>query len=242
MLDKVLNVFSAAIVAKKARGFLPVIPDIKCISPKEGDLLRGRDPVQESINLVSWGAPVLSVVTEDKHFGGSLNLLEAIAAKINVPILRKDFISDTAELHVTKKLGASAVLLIAAIMDEKTLTALYEQAINIGLEPLVEVHTVKEMEFAKTLNPQLVGINNRNIIDLERDSGNADRTRLLANDKPKNALLISESGILSAKDAKQAVCAGADAILVGTALWQAADMKLMYHQLREVSVQGEANC
>lgn len=227
--------FSLAIIKQQAQGVLPVIPDIKCVSPKDGDLLRGRDPVQVATSLASWGAPVLSVVTESEHFGGSPKLLEAIAAKAGLPVLRKDFIRNKEALHETKHFGASAVLLIAAIVDERTLAALYEHALKMGLEPLVEVCTATEMVFAKTLNPQLLGINNKNILDLERDSGNATRTQHLAEGKPKNALLISESGILSCADAKQAVSAGADAILVGTALWQAADMKLMYQELRKVT-------
>ena len=234
-MSPVPNAFSVALVAEKARGMLPVIPDIKCISPKEGGLLRGRDPVQVAKNLVSWGAPVLSVVTETEHFGGSTQLLEDISASVAVPVLRKDFIHTATDLCETKAMGASAVLLIAASMDEKTLTDLYAQALIIGLEPLVEVHTAKEMAFAITLNPRLVGINNRNILKLEKDNGNINRTQHLATAKPPNALLISESGIMSIEDAKQAAGAGTDAILVGTVLWQAADMEGMYQALRTVT-------
>jgi len=225
--------FSAAIAAEKERRRVPVIPDIKCISPKEGDLLHGRDPVEVATNLVSWGAPVLSVVTEREHFGGSPKLLRAIAERVHVPVLRKDFICDMSGLHETVELGASAVLLIAAIVDEKTLAMLYEQAIHIGLEPLVEVHNLEEMAFVKTLCPRMLGINNRDIADLELDDGGPVRTQRLAEEKPASAILISESGILSANDVRQAVHAGADAVLVGTALWQATDMQSMYTELQE---------
>ena len=230
---KSIDTFSAAIAAEKARGRVPVIPDIKCISPKEGDLLRGRDPVQVAADLVSWGAPVLSVVTEQTHFGGRPKLLQSIAASVTVPVLRKDFIRDVAGLHETVDLGASAVLLIAAIVDEKTLAMLYEQALHLGLEPFVEIHTAEEMAFAKTLRPRLLGINNRNIVSLELDNGSTERTQRLAEEKPTDTLLISESGILSAEDVRQAVHAGADAVLVGTALWQAPDMRSMYRELQE---------
>jgi len=233
MSIEVLSSFSAAIAAEKMRGRVPVVPDIKCISPKEGDLLHGRDPVKVAEDLASWGAPVLSVVTEREHFGGSPKLLQTIAKRVNVPVLRKDFIRDMADLSETVDMGASAVLLIAAIVDRKTLSMLYEHALHLGLEPLVEVHTVEEMAFVNTLNPRLIGINNRNILTLERDSGNPERTQRLADGRPADSLLISESGILSAEDAKQAVKAGADAVLVGTALWQAADMVSMYREFQE---------
>ena len=230
---KTANPFSAAIAAERGNGRAAVIPDIKCISPKEGDLLRGRDPVQVATELVSWGASVLSVVTENKHFGGSAKLLQTIVESTKVPVLRKDFIHDVAGLRETVDLGASAVLLIAASMDEKTLAILYERACHLGLEPLVEVHTAEEMAFAKTLQPRLLGINNRNILDLERDSGNPERTEHLAKEKPAGTLLISESGILSANDARQAMRAGADAVLIGTALWLAANMEVTYREFQE---------
>ena len=230
--------FSAAIAARKGCGRGVVIPDIKCISPKEGDLLRGRDHVEVAADLVSWGAPVLSVVTEREHFGGSPELLRAIAECVQVPILRKDFICDAEGLRETVDMGASAVLLIAASVDEKTLTLLYEEALRIGLEPFVEVHTDEEMAFARTLHPRLLGINNRDILTLERDGGSPTRTVRLAERRPLDALLVSESGILTAEDARQAVRAGADAILVGTALWQAADMAAMYRTLLEAVCHG----
>ena len=200
--------------------------------------MRGRDPLQAALDLVSWGAPVLSVVTERAHFGGSPELLQQIATKTQVPVLRKDFIRDVAGLRETAALGAQAVLLIAAKMDEKTLTRLYEAAQELDLEPLVEVHTTEEMAFAKTLEPRLLGINNRNIATLERDEGGPARTRLLAEERPTEALLISESGLLSPEDVRQAVLAGADAVLVGTALWQAADMAVFYHELQEAMAHG----
>jgi indole-3-glycerol phosphate synthase len=224
--------FSAAIASENARGLAAVIPDIKCISPKEGDLLRGRDPVETARFLVCCGAPVLSVVTERECFGGSTELLSAIVHAVNVPILRKDFITHEGQLLETAALGASAVLLICAITNEKNLTALYEKTLTLGMEPFVEVHTTQEMEWAKALGARLIGINNRNIVSFERDDGGPDRTAALASGTPADALLISESGILSLEEAKLAAASGANAILVGTALWKAPDMGEMYQALR----------
>jgi len=224
--------FSAAIAGENARGFAAVIPDIKCVSPKQGDLLRGRDPVDTARFLVGCGAPMLSIVTEREQFGGSPEMLRAIAQAVDVPILRKDFITNESMLEETVELGAAAVLLISAIVDKKTLISLYLCSIDINVEPMVEVCTPEEMAFAKALGARLIGVNNRDILTLERDNGGPDRTAALASGLPAGALLISESGILSAADAKLAVSAGANAVLVGTSLWMADDMGAMYRSLR----------
>ena len=229
---KSFGTFSAAIAAENVRGFAAAIPDIKCFSPEKGDLLRGRSAVEMAQKLVSYGAPVISVVTEEEHFGGSTEMLTAITNAVRVPVLRKDFITNEDMLKETLSLGAAAVLLICALTDEKSLTALYNKSLELGLEPLVEVHTSQEMEFAVKLGARLIGINNRDIKMFERDNGTADHTVALAANVPAGALLVSESGILSAHDAELAVSAGANAILVGTALWQATDIEVAYRSLR----------
>ena len=132
---------SSVITSENALGFVAVIPDIKCVSPKEGDLLSGRDPVETAKYLVRRGAPALSVVTERNHFGGSIELLRAVVGDVDVPVLRKDFITSEAQLLETAGLGAAAVLLICATTDEKTLKRLYKKSMELGLEPEVEVHT-----------------------------------------------------------------------------------------------------
>ncbi len=217
--------FAQALLTKKQSGLIPVIPDIKCISPKTGDLLRGRDPLAAVKLLEEAGAPALSVVTEQRYFGGSIKLLEKIAAVTALPLLRKDFIGSTDDLKITKDCGAAAILLICAKLPPAKLSRLYEQALQMGLEPLVETHTKEEMNFAAGIGAKLIGINNRDITDLEKDHGTVNNTRLLAASKPANALLISESAIQTSADARAAIDAGADAVLVGTAIWQAEDMR-----------------
>ena len=223
--------FSNAIVTRKIQNIIPVIPDIKCISPKHGDLLRGRCPVESAQLLKEAGAPVMSVVTESKNFGGSLNLLHNIVEATNLPILRKDFITNTDDLKMSLDNGASAILLMCATQTEKSLVELYESAIGLELEVLVETHTVGEMQLARKLGAILVGINNRDITQWERDSGTVENTCRLAEFAPENAVLISESGISTPAEARRAIQAGADAVLVGTALWQAAEMTAFYKQL-----------
>jgi len=224
--------FAAAITSENTQGYVAVIPDIKCISPKEGDMLRGRDPVETAKSLVRWGAPVLSVVTEPKNFGGSFELLRTIADAVQVPVLRKDFITEERALEETLNMGASAVLLICAIVDKASLANLFEKSIQLGIEPFVEVCSEEELIFANELGARLIGVNNRNIKNLELDDGGPARTVSLTPFVPDGALLVSESGILSTGDAKLAASAGVNALLVGTALWLAGDMEAMYRSFR----------
>ena len=216
--------FSDALIARKEAGFIPVIPDIKCTSPKIGDLLRGRDPLESAKLLAEAGAPALSVVTECNAFGGSIELLKRITKGTKLPVLRKDFITCTDDLKITKDCGAEAILLICAIQTFPSLVKLYNQALKIGLEPLVEAHTEEELIWAGNIGAKLVGINNRNILELEKDDGTVSATEFLAAYTPKNAILISESSIQTPAEAQAAVRAGADALLIGTAIWQAENM------------------
>ena len=229
--DKMRQCFSDSLKRRQASGLVPVIPDIKCRSPKEGDLLHGRDPVQTARELAAAGAPVMSVVTEPVHFGGSLDLLRETVQATGLPVLRKDFIKDQAAVVETARAGAAAILLIASMLDRPLLTRLYLLAIELGLEPLVETHTVDEMAFAATLKASLTGINNRDIRQLEKDSGTVQATAGLAGKKPPGSILVSESAIATPSDVRQAILHGADAVLIGTALWQAEDMALFYRQL-----------
>lgn len=213
------------------KGRYLVIPDIKCFSPKEGDLLQGRNPVDVAISLVNAGAPVLSVVTEQKEFKGSMELLKSIAKTTNVPILRKDFIYTKEDLLQTKKSGASAILLMCSCLSKEEMRFLYHEALELGLDPFVETHTKEELEFAAELGAKLVGINNRNILELERDNGTVSRTCDLAAYAPKDALIVSESSIQSPEEVKRAIRSGADMVLVGTAILQARNTELFYKML-----------
>lgn len=223
-----MNRFIEALKKRGEQGYYPVIPDIKCRSPKEGDLLQGRDPVEVAMALAVAGAPVLSVVTESVHFGGSLRLLSDIVRETGLPVLRKDFIKEKEDLYQTKEAGGSAILLICSMLEEYLLKEFYQEALQIGLEPLVEAHNREELLLAETLGARLVGINNRNILALEKDEGTVSSTQQLAAHKPPGSFLISESGILTEGDVHLARSAGADAVLVGTALWQASDMAATY--------------
>jgi len=224
--------FSTAIMDSYNKGLLTVIPDIKCRSPKEGDLLRGRNPIDVAKSLVQCGAPVVSVVTDSKDFEGSLKLLRNVVNAVSVPVLRKDFITTVDELKYTAEHGASAVLLICAYLDEKQLSHLYETALSMGLEPLVEVHTDAEMNMAKQVGAGFIAINNRNIVELERDNGGPELTLSLSASASKDVVLISASGISTRGEAASLASAGVHGILVGTTLWLADDICKMYASLQ----------
>jgi len=225
--------FSTALWQQIRSGIIPVIPDIKARSPQEGSLLRGRDPVKYAQSLANAGAPAISVVTEPKHFGGSPALLQRIAQSVAVPVLRKDFINRREQLQESVELGASAVLLIAAMLAKGQLFELFTEAVALGLEPLVETHNEAEIYAANKLQLTLMGINNRNIVELELDNGSVSTTSKLANLARPEVLLVSESSIASPADAQLAIAAGAHAVLVGTAILRAEDPIAMYRQLSE---------
>lgn len=220
-----------ALRQKKAEGVIPVIPDIKCFSPKEGDLMRGRNPVQYAVSMEAAGAPVLSVVTEEKEFHGSMKLMREICEAVRIPVLRKDFIEDAADLRETKEAGGSAILLMYSCLGKEKLEELYQEALKIGLCPFVETHSREELLWAAELGAGLIGINNRDILLLERDDGDVSHAASLLQFAPADAFLVVESGLESGMDVRRAVKAGADAALVGTAILNAPDPESMLHAM-----------
>ncbi len=196
-----------------------IIIDFKHISPQHGDLFMGRDPAKEARRVEKAGALGISVVTERESFGGSLELLMAVTSAVSLPVLRKDFITEEAQIYETKDCGAAGILLICSTIPEDKIGALHDKALSIGLKPVVEVHTREEMELAKKIGAKVIGINNRDILVLERDNGTVDLTAQLIKLAPPGAFIISESGIKSRADAERAIENGADAVLVGTAFW-----------------------
>lgn len=224
--------FSKALWRRYREGVVPVIPDIKMYSPQEGVLMRGRDPVNYAMLMENAGAPVISVVTQEEHYGGSLRLLNVICENVAVPVLRKDFITTKQQIKDSKEVGASAILLIVSMLDKNQLTELTEFTLTNGLEPLIEVHNEEEINMLEGLNNlSLIGINNRNILELEMDKGNVGTTELLARYKKTDAFLLSESSIMHKEDVERAISAGANGVLVGTAMLQADNPTHKYQQM-----------
>jgi indole-3-glycerol phosphate synthase len=211
--------------------FNPVIPDIKCFSPKDGDLIKKRNPVDIAKALVFAGAPVLSVVTEGAEFHGSLKMLKDICQAVSVPVLRKDFVQNDKDLEETIDAGASAILLMYSCLGKEKLEYFYYKALDMGLTPFVETHTKEDLEHAKQLKAKLIGINNRDILKLERDDGDYNLSKTLLKYAPKDALLISESYIKNPHEVREVIKSGSYGALVGTSLLLATDIEKAYKSM-----------
>jgi len=216
--------FTAALEAARAAGRIPLISEIKVKSPKEGDLLAGRDPVALARTMEAAGATCLSVVTELDHFGGSLELLRAVASAISLPVLRKDFVADREGVRATKEHGASCLLLMIAVLDWPQLVELHGEAHRCGLETLLEVHNEAELHKALSLDVDLLGINNRDILQLETDSGTVANTLRLLRMVPSGVRVISESSISAREEVLAVLAAGGLGVLVGTSILRTPDI------------------
>ena len=225
---------SESIRKRQREGQFPVISEIKVRSEKEGELLRGRDPVALALEMTKSPVAGISVVTEVTHFGGSMDLLRAVAAAVSVPVLHKDFVATEDQLRQSAASGASAVLLIASMLEPANLVRLIETARGFGLETLVEAHTLEEVNAIAHLSFDLTGINNRDIKILEVDDDDVGRTETLAQHCPRGRLLVSESAISGAEDVKRARRSGADAVLVGTAVLKAKSVGKLLRELTGV--------
>jgi indole-3-glycerol phosphate synthase len=201
------------------------VVDIKPVSPRDGDLVGSRDPADLARVLDAAGVCALSVVTEPEHFGGSLDMLRDVASSVSLPVLRKDFLRSPKDVDASLEAGAAAVLLTLSTVHELEAPGLYRRIHSLGMEPVVEVHTLQELHFALGLTPEptVIGINNRDITRLEKDDGDVGVTELLAPLVPEGVAILSESAMLKPEDVARAFAAGADGVLVGTAVLQAED-------------------
>ncbi len=197
-----------------------VIAEFKRRSPSAGELRAGADVAEIVGAYERAGAAALSVLTEGPHFGGSLDDLRAARAASELPILRKDFVVDAYQLHEALAAGADAVLLIAAALSDAELAALHAHALELGLDPLVEVHDGEELASALAAGAELIGVNNRDLRDFSVD---VTRTSLLMRQVPDGVLVVSESGIASAEQVSALGREGVSAVLVGESLMRAED-------------------
>ena len=203
----------AALEAATAAGRDPVIAEIKPTSPTTSGE-RTDDPVALAEAMVEGGAAALSVLTEPDHFGGSPATLEAVRSAVDVPVLRKDFVLREAQLDVVE---ADIVLLIARFVDD--LEGLIAAAEERGFQVLVETHTPAEFETAVDAGADIVGVNNRDLAKLEVDLGTFERVvDAVPATARESVTLIAESGIQTQEDVSRMREAGADAVLVGSAI------------------------
>lgn len=195
-----------------------IIAEAKKASPSKGIIQPDFDPVRIARNYQNGGAHALSVLTDVDFFQGSLDYIPLVRAAVPLPVLRKDFIIDPLQIEEAQAVGADAILLIAAILDEGQLRDYRLQAESYGMDALVEVHDAHELDKALAAESRLVGINNRNLNDF---SVSLETTFTLLGKMPPGIPVVSESGIATVDDMKRLKAAGVKAALIGESLMRA---------------------
>ncbi len=207
---------------------MTVIAEVKRASPSKGALATISDPRALAAQYQEAGAAVISVLTEQRRFGGSLEDLVAVRSEVEIPILRKDFMVDEYQFFEARAAGADVVLLIVAALSKHQLKDYYDLATELGMAVLVETHTHQEIEDAMAIEPRIIGVNARNLKTLEIDL--AAFTRLIP-EIPSTVIRVAESGISARSEVEIAQGAGAQAILVGETLVKSGDPAAAINQL-----------
>lgn len=200
--------------------YVAVIAEIKRRSPSRGAIRPDMDAVARARSYADAGAAAISVLTEPERFGGCVEDLSEVASAVEVPVLRKDFIVAAAQLHEARARGASAALLIVRALGPVALAQLHDAGSRIGLDLLVEIRDEQELAWAIDAGAEIVGVNNRNLETLAIDPSTADRVIPLI---PRGVVAVAESGMSSRSDLERAALAGADAVLIGSAVSAATD-------------------
>ena len=197
-----------------------VIAEVKRASPSAGTIAGDADPVAQARAYAAGGAAAVSVLTEPRHFAGSLEDLAVIRLAVDLPLLRKDFLVDASQVLESRAHGADAVLLIAAALADDELHAMLAAAAELGMGVLLETHGGDDLERALATEAPVIGVNARDLETLEVDAGRALRQLRRV---PADRIAVLESGIRTRADVERAVVAGASAILVGETLMRAGD-------------------
>lgn len=205
-----------------------VIAEVKRRSPSKGDLAAIADPASLAKDYAAAGARVISVLTEQRRFGGSLADFDAVRACVDIPLLRKDFVVSPYQVHEARAHGADMVLLIVAALEQPVLVSLLDRVESLGMAALVEVHTAEEADRALEAGASVIGVNARDLHTLEVDRDVFGR---LAPGLPFETVKIAESGVRGPSDLMTYAGAGADAVLVGEGLVTSGDPKAALQQL-----------
>ncbi len=216
--------FSEALV----RPGLSLIAEFKRRSPSAGEISATATVAERVGAYERGGAAALSVLTDERHFGGSLEDLRAARAACDLPILRKDFVVDPYQLYEAAVNGADAVLLIVRALDDEELGSMYDVARGLDLDCLVEVHDAEELQRALELDVDVIGINNR---DLDQGTVDISTTYELLTDVPAGKTIVAESGISTRAELEELERVGVDAVLIGSALMSAADPEAKTREL-----------
>lgn len=217
--------FKAALAAPG----ISFICEVKKASPSKGIIAEDFPYLDIAREYEEAGAAAISVLTEPYYFLGSDRYLQEIAGKVSIPLLRKDFTVDEYQIFEAKTIGASAVLLICALMEEEILRHYLAIAHGLGLSALVEVHTEEEADLAFRCGAGIIGVNNRNLMTFEVDITTSGRLRGRI---PKEILFVSESGIKTAEDVEKLRKNNTDAVLIGETLMRSPDKKRLLAALR----------
>jgi indole-3-glycerol phosphate synthase len=207
--------------ALAAPGPIRLIAEVKKASPSKGVIRADFDPLAIARTYERHGATCLSVLTDERFFQGSLDYLRIIKEDVSLPVLRKDFILDTYQLLEARAAGADAVLLIAECLDDCHLRSLHNEAVQLGMSPLVELYEPKNLQRVFDAGATLIGINNR---DLNTFVTDLDHTLRMRDRVPDECVLVAESGIRNRADVERLEQAGVDAILVGETLMASPDI------------------
>jgi indole-3-glycerol phosphate synthase len=210
-----------ALAALRAPG-VGVIAEVKRRSPSKGDLADIADPAELAAQYAAGGARVISVLTEGRRFGGSHADLAAVRAVVDVPVLCKDFIVSSYQVHEARAYGADVVLLIVAALEQNVLTGLLERVESLGMTALVEVHTEAEADRALDAGASVIGVNARDLTTLQVDRSTFEK---IAPGLPSEVVKVAESGVRGPHDLISYAAAGADAVLVGEGLVTAGDAR-----------------
>lgn len=208
---------------------ISIISEVKKASPSKGIISDDFRPTEQAKAYEKAGANAISCLTEEHYFKGASKYLADIRAAVNIPILRKDFIFDEYQIYEAKILGADAVLLIAAILEEEEIQRFYGLAKSLGLYCLTEVHNEEELLKVTRCKCDIIGINNR---DLKTFDVDLNTTKNLAKKVPYEAVLVSESGMKDGTDIKTVKEYGADAVLIGETLMRSGNIKKTIEELR----------
>lgn len=210
-----------------------IIAEIKRASPSKGIINDQIDVAQVAKMYEDGGATAISVLTEEDRFKGSLDDLKLVRENVSIPILRKDFVFDEFQIYEACEAGANIILLIVAMLDDETLAKLFDVAENkLGLDALVEVHTLEELERAKKLGAKIIGVNNR---DLHSFNVSLDVSRELIKHAPKDALMITESGLKTVDDILELKELGYKGFLIGETLMRSGNAE---EELRKLTAKS----